>query len=150
MSETIPEVGLVRCRDYKDAASSVSRAVALVGGMGSFVKPGSRVLIKPNMLAGKAPEKAVTTHPEVVRATIRPVKEVGGVPAVGDSNALGSFRKVAEVTGIAAVADEEGARLVELSDAIKMGGNGVFKHFEVSREVMAADAVINLPKVKTH
>lgn len=144
------EVSIVRCGDYKDVGRSVERSVALIGGMDRFVKPGAKVLIKPNMLAGKAPEKAVTTHPEVVRAVIRLVKSAGGIPTVGDSNALGSFRKVAEVTGIAAVAAEEGAGLVELSEAVKVDGKGTFKHFEIAREVMAADAVINLPKVKTH
>jgi uncharacterized protein (DUF362 family)/Pyruvate/2-oxoacid:ferredoxin oxidoreductase delta subunit len=150
MSEDMQGVSIVRCGDYKDAYRSVERAVALIGGIDRFVKPGARVLIKPNMLAGKAPEKAVTTHPEVVRAVIRLVNTAGGIPAVGDSNALGSFRRVAEVTGIAAVAAEEGAALIELSEAVKVGGKGVFKHFEISRDVMAADAVINLPKVKTH
>lgn len=150
MSDAKQEAGIVKCGDYKDAGRSVERAVALIGGIGRFVKPGAKVLIKPNMLAGKAPEKAVTTHPEVVRVVIRLVKAAGGIPTVGDSNALGSFRKVAEVTGIAAVAAEEGATLIELSEAVKVDGKGVFKHFEIAREVMAADAVINLPKVKTH
>ena len=41
-----------------------------LGGMAHFVKPGQKVLIKPNMLAGKSPDKAVTTHPEIVRQVI--------------------------------------------------------------------------------
>ena len=41
-----------------------------LGGMSSFVKSGQKILIKPNMLAGKIPEKAVTTHPEIVRQVI--------------------------------------------------------------------------------
>ncbi len=94
MSDAKHEVGIVRCGNYKDVSRAVERVVALLGGIDRFVKPGSRVLIKPNMLAGKAPEKAVTTHPEVVRAVIRLVKAAGGIPTVGDSNALGSFRKV--------------------------------------------------------
>ena len=38
-----------------------------LGGMEHFVKPGQKVLIKPNLLAGKSPDLAVTTHPEIVR-----------------------------------------------------------------------------------
>ena len=149
---SLPKVSLIRCSDYDKGRveHAVRRAVDLLGGMGQFVRPGSRVLIKPNMLAGKAPDKAVTTHPEVVRAVIRLVKEAGGIPSVGDSNAMGAFGRVAETTGIAAVASEEGARLVELSDVVKVDAKGVFKHFEIAREALAADAVINLPKAKTH
>ena len=73
-------VSAVRCRTYEtdliDAA--VRRAVGLLGGMEKFIRPGARVLIKPNMLAAKSPDKAVTTHPEVVRAAVRLVVEAGG------------------------------------------------------------------------
>ena len=40
---------------------------------GSRGKP--RVLLKPNLLYGKSPEKAVTTHPSVVRGMIQIVRE---------------------------------------------------------------------------
>jgi len=147
-----PTVSLIKCPSYNsdDIARSVRRAVELVGGMGSYVPSGSRVLIKPNMLAPKAPDKAVTTHPEVVRAVVRLVKEAGGNPVIGDSHAIGRFKRVTGITGIAEVASDEGARLVELADAVEVKGGGTFKHFEIAREVVEADRVINLPKAKTH
>ena len=119
-------VSLIKCNDYdrERVYSSVGRAVGLLGGIERFVRPGDRVLIKPNMLAAKSPEKAVTTHPEVVRAVVRLVRQAGGVPVIGDSNAIGAFKRVAEVTGLAAVAEEEGAALVELSEAVKVPGKG--------------------------
>ena len=46
------------------------RLLEPLGGMAAFVKPGERVLIKPNMLSAKPPEAAVTTHPELLRAVI--------------------------------------------------------------------------------
>ncbi|MBI5189646.1 MAG: DUF362 domain-containing protein [Nitrospirae bacterium] len=147
-----PSVSLIRCKSYDRGLveASVRRAVALLGGADRFVRPGDRVLLKPNMLSGKAPNKAVTTHPEVVRAVVRLVKEAGGIPSIGDSNALGSFAKVSEVTGMARVARDEGAELVELSEAVDVHGKGKFKHFELSKAAMEADVVINLPKAKTH
>ncbi len=147
-----PQVCLIKCTDYdrERVYASVRRAVELLGGVERFIKPGARVLLKPNMLVAKPPELAVTTHPEFVRAAVRLVREGGGIPVIGDSHAMGNFKRVAEVSGIAAVAKEEGALLVELSDAIKVQGTGTFKQFEISREVMRADAVINLPKAKTH
>jgi uncharacterized protein (DUF362 family)/NAD-dependent dihydropyrimidine dehydrogenase PreA subunit len=147
-----PHVSLIKCPDYgrNRVYFSVRRAVELLGGAEKFIRPGARVLIKPNMLAAKPPDKAVTTHPEVVRAAVRLVRAAGGVPVIGDSQAFGAFKTVAEVSGIAAVAAEEGAELIELSEAVRAPGMGTFKHFEVAREVMRADAVINLPKLKTH
>jgi hypothetical protein len=55
--------------------------------MKAFVRPGQRVLLKPNLLGGFAVERAVTTHPSVVRAAIRLAQEAGGRVLVGDSPA---------------------------------------------------------------
>lgn len=147
-----PVVGLARCTDYSREAvtASVRRAVDALGGMDRFITPGARVLLKPNMLAAKAPDKAVTTHPEVVRAAVRLVLEAGGRPVIGDSQGIGGFGRISDVTGIGAVAKEEGAELFEFTEALKVPGTGTFKQFEVAREVMQADFVINLPKAKTH
>jgi len=145
-------VSLSGCNGYsRDIVErAVGEAVGRLGGMERFVTPGSRVLVKPNMLAAKAPDRAVTTHPEVVRAVVRMVKACGGLPVIGDSQAMGGFRRVAELTGIAAVAREEGVALAELTDGVKVRGTGTFKHFEIARGVVEADHVINVPKAKTH
>src|SRR5271169_1229053 len=99
--EIISDVSLVRCTEYKREATMIAirRAVDIVGGMKTFVKNGDRVLIKPNLLKAKSPECAVTTHPEVVRAVIRLVRECGGRPMVGDSPGMGDLKKVAEKAG---------------------------------------------------
>lgn len=120
------------------------------GGMRAFVRPGERVLLKPNMLAAKPPEKAVTTHPEVLRAVIELVQEVGGVPLVGDSPGIGGLRRVAEKSGILAVIEATGAELVEFTEPVAVAGAGMFKRFELARPYLEADRIINLPKLKTH
>ena len=51
--------------DRQVIEAAVAELLAPLGGMAAFVRPGQKVLIKPNMLAGKSPEKAVTTHPEI-------------------------------------------------------------------------------------
>jgi uncharacterized protein (DUF362 family) len=85
-------------RPHVEAA--VERLLAPLGGMAAFVRPGQKVLLKPNMLVGKEPEKAVTTHPEIVRAVIRLAQQAGGIAAVGDSPGIGSPRQVAMRCGI--------------------------------------------------
>lgn len=124
--------------------------LAPLGGMEAFVRPGERVLLKPNMLYAKAPEFAVTTHPEVLRAAIELVQEAGGIPLVGDSPGFGDFRKVAGKSGMLRVAEETGAEPVEFSEALEVPGSGLFKRFELARPYLEADRVINLPKLKTH
>lgn len=136
--------------DPSEVAEAMGRALAPLGGMGAFVRPGERVLIKPNMLAAKTPERAVTTHPEALRAVIWLVREAGGIPLVGDSPGIGGFRAVAEKSGMAAVAREAGAELVPFDDAAAVSGSGLFRRMDVARPYLEADRLINLPKLKTH
>jgi uncharacterized protein (DUF362 family)/Pyruvate/2-oxoacid:ferredoxin oxidoreductase delta subunit len=130
--------------------AAVQEAVDLLGGIRAFVKPGERVLIKPNLLKAHCPEDAVTTHPEVVRAVIRLVQEAGGKAMVGDSPGFGDLKKVAEKAGIMDVVEEEGAELVSLEETISVKNQGRFQRFEIARVAYEADAIINLPKLKTH
>jgi uncharacterized protein (DUF362 family)/Pyruvate/2-oxoacid:ferredoxin oxidoreductase delta subunit len=126
------------------------RLLEPLGGMGAFVRPGERVLLKPNMLAGKTPEKAVTTHPEVLRGVIGLVREAGGIPLVGDSPGIGLFKGVLEKSGMLEVVNDCGAEAVEFASSLTVTGNGVFKRFELARPYLEADRIINLPKLKTH
>lgn len=145
-------VAITECADYNrhGTFAAVERAVTLLGGMGSCIKPGERVLIKPNLLKASRPEDAVTTHPEVVRAVIRLVHDAGGIPLVGDSPGIGELSKVCERAGILEVIEEEGAVLTALDDPVIVKNEGRFQRYEIARVAMEADAIINLPKLKTH
>jgi uncharacterized protein (DUF362 family)/Pyruvate/2-oxoacid:ferredoxin oxidoreductase delta subunit len=145
-------VSIVQCRDYdrERVHDAVRKAVDLLGGMAAFVRYGDKVLIKPNMLKASPLDAAVTTHPEIVRAVIRLVIQAGGVPLVGDSPGYGEMVDVARRSGILAVIEEEGASLADFTDFVTLKGDGKFKHFEVARCAAEADAIINLPKLKTH
>jgi uncharacterized protein (DUF362 family)/Pyruvate/2-oxoacid:ferredoxin oxidoreductase delta subunit len=145
-------VAIVRCPDYDKSGTeyAVRCAVQYLGGMGAFVKPGNRVLLKPNLLKARAPEDAVTTHPEIVRSVIRLVHEAGGRALVGDSPGMGDLKKVAEKAGILDVLIEEGAELAYFDEAIQIKNSGRFQRFEVARTAHEADVIINLPKLKTH
>jgi uncharacterized protein (DUF362 family)/ferredoxin len=145
-------VSVERCASYEreGVKGALVRLLEPLGGMGAFVRPGERVLLKPNMLSAKAAEKAVTTHPEVLRGVIELVKEAGGVPLVGDSPGIGGFRRVAEKSGILRVIEESGAEPAEFSESVVVAGQGMFRRFEIARPYMEADRIINLPKLKTH
>ncbi|MBI5179064.1 MAG: DUF362 domain-containing protein [Nitrospinae bacterium] len=148
------QVSLQRCGDYssENVMQAVRAALEPFGGMGAIVKPGETVLLKPNMLAPAAPEKAVTTHPAVVKAVAQLVMESGGKPFIGDSPAVPGFKMTAKKTGLAAVAEELGIPLAELKNSAeyKQGENKLFRILEISKTALEADRIINLPKLKTH
>ena len=129
----------------------MARLLALIGGMEAFVKPGQSVLVKPNLLSDCTPDEAVTTHPEVVRAVVRAVKQAGAKPWVADSpsNAV-HLQRVWEKTGMEAICRAEDVPLVNL----EKGGSEEFEtrgiRFRIAKAVLQADAIVSLPKVKTH
>ncbi|ABA87879.1 DUF362 iron-sulfur cluster-binding domain protein [Syntrophotalea carbinolica DSM 2380] len=149
---TLP-VALAAAGDYQrdTVEQALARVMAELGGMNAFVRPGQKVLIKPNMLAGKSHDKAVTTHPEVVRAVIRMVQEAGGSVSVGDSPGVGTPAEVARRCGIMQVIEETGARFAPFVESVRVGPVGrTFRQLELARDILDADVIINIPKLKTH
>ncbi|HAD04362.1 MAG: (4Fe-4S)-binding protein [Desulfuromonadales bacterium GWD2_61_12] len=146
-------VALTAAASYDRAAieAALERLLTPLGGLAAFVRPGARVLLKPNMLAGKAPDQAVTTHPEVVRAVILQVQRAGGIVSVGDSPGVGTPRQVAQRCGILDVINETGAHFAPFAKSVPVAiAAGTFHHLELARDILDAEVVINLPKLKTH
>ncbi len=142
-------VEIYRVRWYEEARLGEVVESIFSSRKGLFSR-GDRVLLKPNMLAPTRPEKAVTTHPLLVKAVAEKLLDLGAKPAVGDSPALSSAEKVGRVSGIRAVAEELGLELVELDSPVEVKGQSFFKRLEVSRKLLEFDRVVNLPKFKTH
>ena len=144
-------VSIVRCADYSDVPAAVERALALLGGIHRFVRPGQRVLVKPNLLSDRAPELACTTHPEVARAVVRLVRAAGAIPVVGDSPSnVTKVERVWEKTGFRAMCDEERVPLLSLEKAGSESFSVDGIRFHVAKPVLDADVIISVPKVKTH
>jgi uncharacterized protein (DUF362 family)/NAD-dependent dihydropyrimidine dehydrogenase PreA subunit len=147
-------VSIVKCLNYDEeiVLNELRRSIDLIGGIQTFVGKGNRVLLKPNLLYGRSPEKAVTTHPAIVKGMIQIVREAGGVPFIGDSPSVGSMIKAAEKAGIKTVAEGMKCPLVEFDKPIfpTKGRGKIFKQLEIDQTVLEADVIINLPKWKTH
>ncbi len=143
-----------RCPDYQydKVEAAVKAALDPLGGIREFVKNGDTVLLKVNLLAAKAPERAITTHPAVLEAVAREVASAGGKIIVGDSPAgvLNGIQRFWDNTGIGGTTEKIGGELVrfEGSGTRPILINGRIYHFTSILE--RVDVVINLPKLKTH
>jgi uncharacterized protein (DUF362 family) len=134
----------------------IETLLAPLGGMEKFVKKNDKVLLKVNLLSGKGPEKAVTTHPDIVRAVANAVRKAGGKPYIGDSPA-GPFSKrilakAYRISGLENLAKEEGIPLNFDTGSKKLDipDGSRLKRTAVCNFALAADKVIALPKLKTH
>ena len=155
MEET--QVYAASCPDYGQAEGAIRALVEQMGGMGRFVRPGERIVLKANLLRAAPPESAICTHPAVVEAVARLVKEAGGTPVICDSpgGALHKeavLRSLYEKTGMAAAAAAAGAELSMDSSTrtVSLPEGKVLRQAEIITPVAEADGVIDLCKMKTH
>jgi uncharacterized protein (DUF362 family) len=145
-------VSLIRAESYelKELRSRIEYLLEPLGGMTAIVKPGDRVLLKPNLLTGSRPTKECITRPEIVYCVAQLVQAAGGKPFLGDSPAFGSAKGVCKVNGYLPLCDELNLPIVEFKGQRYATENENFQHLRLSKEALAADVVINLPKVKSH
>ncbi|MBN2408469.1 MAG: DUF362 domain-containing protein [Candidatus Aminicenantes bacterium] len=151
----IPRVAVVRCPLYEAGplAQAVRRSLDLLGGLDSLLAPGMNVFVKINHLSPQAsPERAICTHPLFAREVLRLLLDRGIFPTVGDDVNFGPGDEFL-TTGFRSVCKGLGVPLVNLRERgfVKVSLDGtILKSVFIARPVLEADAVINLPKLKTH
>lgn len=148
----------IRCPDYAQVEEKLSELLAMMKGIEQFVKSDERILLKPNLLAAVKPEKAATTHPSIVAAVGRLVKQAGASSVLIDSPGSGyphtanMLDKVYRATGMYAAAEQAGIE-VSLDTGYQtvsyLEGHYV-KRLEVLTPILKADGALNLCKLKTH
>lgn len=145
-------VSLIRANSYQTEKlqASLEQLLEPLGGISAFVKPGDRVLLKPNLLTGSRPTKECVTRREIVYCVAKMVQEVGGKPFMGDSPAFGSAKGVAESNGYLPLLEELNIPIVEFNGKRYETVSEEFNHLRLSKQAMEADVVINLPKIKSH
>jgi uncharacterized protein (DUF362 family)/Pyruvate/2-oxoacid:ferredoxin oxidoreductase delta subunit len=147
-------VAVVRCDDYdnNNVSASLERALELLGGMGSFVKAGEKILLKPNLLAPALPEKCVTTHPSVFRSSALLAKAAKAELSYGDSPGFTSMESAAKKCGIAAAAEELSVTAADFTTGVEVhypeGRQN--KRFTVAKGVLDCGGLISICKLKTH
>ncbi|MDD3024142.1 MAG: DUF362 domain-containing protein, partial [Syntrophomonadaceae bacterium] len=148
------QVALVRCEsyEYEKVKAAVEKGLELIGGLNRLVKPGEKILLKPNLLTAEPPEKCVTTHPAVFKAVAEAFIATGAILSYGDSPALGSTVKVARKAGIMEAAEDLGIEMADFKNGeeVTFSGGRQNKKFVIAKGVLACDGLVSLPKFKTH
>lgn len=141
------------CSEYnaETIADSLRRGLSALNLEGA-VKSGDRVLLKPNLILAKAPEFAVTTHPEMVRAVAMVLSDCGARFYLGDSPGFGSLERCLEKSGLKTVMQEMDISLASFDQetTIMEPENLIAKKLTLTTAAFDYDKIINLPKLKTH
>lgn len=150
------KVSIVK-KNEKTVLEAVREAVDLLGGMQAFVKPGQKVMLKPNCTGPLSSDDGAVTSNEVIESVAVLVKEAGAykVDIVEGSGAfhLGT-KRIYETLGVDALAKRLGASLYDVNETefirIKNGEFRMMDEVELTKMVWDYDVIINIPVMKTH
>ncbi|HZO88866.1 MAG TPA: DUF362 domain-containing protein [Chthonomonadaceae bacterium] len=145
-------------RSQERVLGLVREAIDLLGGISQFIKPGQTVLIKPNQTVYYSAEEGCTTDPLVVGALIRLAKEAGAgrVQVAESSGGFFSSLDCMKITGMAAIAQKEGAELIDLGSdkvpnrKVPIPGGRVIQEVPLPEPLLDADVIIDAAKAKNH
>lgn len=157
MTETdrapVSTVVAAACPSYApdDVGAALDEALAALGGLATFIRPGDTVLLKANLFRSRPPGEAVTTHPEIVRQVALRCHQAGAARVwVGDSVTSGLTEAEHWArTGMASALQGSPAELKSWDCrqvALPCGGSWL----AVPEWFQEVDAVISLPKLKAH
>lgn len=150
------KVAIVK-KNEKTILEVVREAVDLLGGMENFVKPGQKVMLKPNCTGPLSSDDGAVTSNEVIESVIVLAREAGAaqVDIVEGSGAfhLGT-RRIYETLGVDALAERMGVPLYDVNEtefiAVKNKGFLMMDEIEISKLAWRYDVIINIPVMKTH
>lgn len=147
-------VAVIPCDDYDEEKvyRSLKTGIDALGGIECFVKPDEKILVKPNLLSAATPDKALTTHPSVIKAVLRILNEYGCEDVkLGDSPGHGSCEGAVRTLGLKE-AEMSGAVITPMNEEVHVNfADGITcRDFYFCKEILESDAIINVCKMKTH
>lgn len=140
----------------QDPRAITRAALAAIGGIERFVKPGADVIVKPNICVDyHSPEYAATTNPKVVAALVELCLAAGARRVrVLDHPFGGSAESAYARSGIGEAVRSAGGMMEVMNPAkyreteIPQGRD--IRSWKVYQEVLAADVLIDVPIAKHH
>ncbi|WXG44782.1 MAG: DUF362 domain-containing protein [Promethearchaeati archaeon SRVP18_Atabeyarchaeia-1] len=141
--------------DKGEIALATRKAIDRVGGMSSIVHNGDLVLIKPNLVVPRTSYSGITTDLTILEEIVSEVITEKGKPIIGESSSIGYDQDLTFfILGVRRLASKIGARVVNFDKAplteCKVPGGVIVKRVKLPQIVGEADAIINIPKMKTH
>lgn len=145
---------VVAVGEGKDHAQITRNAIAALGGMKRFVKPGDVVVVKPNIGWDRISDQAANTNPVVVRAVVEEALKAGAKKVKVFDRSCNDERRCYVNSGMTAAL--KGMKNVELKfienerfRKVALKGKAL-SEWELYDEALNADVFINVPVAKHH
>ncbi|MEG0646919.1 MAG: DUF362 domain-containing protein, partial [Bacteroides sp.] len=131
------------------------RAIAELGGMKQFVKPGQKVVVKPNIGWDKVPELAGNTNPKLVGEIVKQCFTAGAKEVIVFDHTCDDWQKCYKNSGIEAAAKAAGAKMMPAHlesyyRPVNLPAGKSLKSTKVHEAILNSDVWINVPVLKNH
>ncbi len=101
-----------------DRVRTIGRALDAIGGIGAFIQPGDRVLLKVNAAFATPAMLSATTHPDLVAEVARQCLKAGAESVIVTDNPINDPASCFSLTGITRAAESAGASVVVPREAM--------------------------------
>ena len=143
-------VSIVRGGDIR---ARTEEAIRRVGGIGSVVKRGDKVFVKPNLVDGAPFITGEVTQLETIEVLIKESFDAGASEViVGETP---TYRRPTEtIEKYRWLAEDTGAKFLELNNypfvEVEVKNPRFFSTVRLSKPLLESDVFINVPTLKTH
>jgi len=143
---------LIKCPDYDQSriAKAIEQQFVNSAVLGKTIKPGDKVLVKPNLIAPKSKRCATQTDPAIIYETVKFLKDFGAKPFVADSPAWSDTVNCIKKLKLFGPLKKLGVEVKQLNRPMKIALPNTAIKVNISSVALEADAIVNLPKFKTH
>jgi uncharacterized protein (DUF362 family) len=137
-----------------EPAQLFNTAMLALGGMKRFVSKGDVVVVKPNIGWARAPQFAATSNPDLVAEVVKSCLNAGAKEVKVFDRTCNDPRRCYSVSEIEDKAKIAGAEVLQIRknkfSSIKLQNGKLLKEWEIFRDYLEADKIINIPIAKHH
>jgi uncharacterized protein (DUF362 family) len=148
-----PNLPKVTLATNSDHVLALQAALDGIGGIERFIKPGERVLLKPNVAWDRVPAQAVNTNPLLVGEMVRQCMQAGAREVLVTDYGTYTPRQTFLRSGIREATENYGGRVLLLGDddflVTDMKGKFI-RDWPVLKYIFEIDRLVNMPIAKHH
>ncbi len=138
-----------------EPAAMFDMGIQALGGMGTFVSKGQKVLVKPNVGWDVVPEKGGNTNPALVKRIIEHCFRAGAKEVYVFDNTCDNWIKCYKNSGIEQAVKDAGAKMVpgnteSYYQEVTIPNAKILTKTKVHELVLSSDVFINVPVLKHH
>lgn len=131
------------------------RGIEAMGGIKNFVKPGQKVVVKPNIGWDVSPERGGNTNPALVKRIVEQCFEAGAKRVYVFDHSVDEWRKTYDTSGIEKAAKDAGATVAPAHtesyyQEVEIPNGKTLKKAKEHELILESDVFINVPILKTH